>query len=112
MAKRDFTKEELKEFDGTNPEKPVLIGIKGRVFDVSSSEFYTPGGSYSVFAGKDASRALAKSSTDEKDANNSNIDDLAKDELDTLNEWAGHFEFKYPIIGSIVTSHETQNTTN
>ena len=105
IEKRDFTREELKEFDGRDETKPILLGCKGKVYDVSKGEgFYGPGGSYSAFAGRDASRALAMSSTDLEVASNPRTDDLSKDELETLDEWAARFEFKYPLIGNIVDS--------
>ena len=38
MPKRDFTIEQLKEFDGvSNTEGRILFAVLGRVFDVSSS---------------------------------------------------------------------------
>lgn len=76
----EFTLSELKQYDGTDPTKPILIAIKGiikffiilyiyiwkgKVYDVSSKEsFYGPNGPYHTFAGKDASRALAKGVVD------------------------------------------------
>ncbi|XP_027051502.1 neudesin-like [Pocillopora damicornis] len=52
-----FTKEELSVYDGTNPDLPIYVAIKGIVFDVSESKkAYGPGGSYNKFTGKDASR--------------------------------------------------------
>eukprot|EP00960_Hanusia_phi_P001053 28928-Hanusia_phi.AAC.1 len=38
--------------------KPILIGIKGNVYDVSKGG--GPGGPYAEFAGRDASRMLGK----------------------------------------------------
>ena len=59
----EITEEELKTYDGTDPKKPLLMAIKGQIYDVSQSRmFYGPGGPYALFAGKDASRALAKMS--------------------------------------------------
>lgn len=44
MAKQDFTLEQLRQFDGIKSNGRLLIGVLGRVFDVSSaSEFYGPG---------------------------------------------------------------------
>jgi hypothetical protein len=41
---RDYTKSELKAFDGTDLTKPILLSVKGKVFDVSKGElFYGPG---------------------------------------------------------------------
>jgi len=52
-----FTVDELKQYDGSDSSKPIYVAMKGIVFDVSkSSETYLPGKSYSVFAGKDASK--------------------------------------------------------
>lgn len=54
---------------------------------------------------RDASRALAKSSTAPADANSLVLDDLTKDELDTLDEWFNHFSFKYEVVGNISDSN-------
>lgn len=57
----------VQEFDGSNG-KPIYIGVMGEVFDVSeASNFYGEGGPYHLFAGRDASRSLAKSSFEEHD---------------------------------------------
>lgn len=37
---------------------PTYVAIDGDVYDTSSSPTYSPGGSYSFFAGKDAARAF------------------------------------------------------
>jgi len=103
IGKRDFTREQLREFDGTDPMKPILLGVKGKVYDVSAREsFYGPGGSYHCFAGRDASRALGKSSTEDSEANNPSISDLTPEELNTLNEWATHYETRYRYVGNII----------
>lgn len=70
-----LTENELKQYDGTNAEKPIYLAVNGTIFDVSvSPTFYGPGGHYrklidrrvSVedsltitdhFTGRDASRA-------------------------------------------------------
>lgn len=54
-----LTPDELAKYDGTDPELPVYIGLNGTVFDVSNGRhIYGPGGSYNVFAGRDAARAF------------------------------------------------------
>jgi hypothetical protein len=40
------------------------LAIKGIIYDVSSSDFYSKDGAYSVFSGHDASINLAKMSHD------------------------------------------------
>jgi len=61
MTPVNMTLEELKYYNGTNNKKN-LIALKNIILDVSGSEFYSPEGSYGIFAGKDISVALAKSS--------------------------------------------------
>ncbi|KAK9718806.1 hypothetical protein K7432_005226 [Basidiobolus ranarum] len=52
-----FEATELAKFDGTNPELPIYVAIKGVVFDVTwNRTAYAPGSGYHVFAGKDASK--------------------------------------------------------
>jgi membrane-associated progesterone receptor component len=108
-----FTQEELKAFDGNDPDKPVYVAIKGfyhtkfslppsshfflklpgsgTVFDVSRKrDTYGPGGSYALFAGKDASRALGLSSLKPEDA----VPDwstLEEKDLKTLDDWHAFF---------------------
>lgn len=44
MKKRDFTIQELREFDGTKGDGRILVAINGKVFDVTRGKhFYGPG---------------------------------------------------------------------
>ena len=46
-------------FNGSDSSKPIYLAINGTIFDVSEGRHtYGPGGSYEVFAGRDASRAF------------------------------------------------------
>ena len=52
---RTFTKEQLAEYDGSDPSRPLLLALKGAVVDVSNGkDFYGPMGPYAIMAGKDA----------------------------------------------------------
>lgn len=54
-----YTDADLKEFDGTDPNKPIYLAINGTIYDVSAGKkHYGPGGSYHFFAGADASRGF------------------------------------------------------
>ncbi|KAK2970410.1 hypothetical protein RJ640_016264 [Escallonia rubra] len=99
----EFSARQLNEYDGTDPSKPIYVAIKGRVFDVSTGKsFYGPGGAYAMFAGKDASRALAKMSKNEEDVCAS-LDGLADKEIGVLQDWENKFQAKYPIVGRVVS---------
>ncbi|PWW71738.1 cytochrome b5 [Tuber magnatum] len=96
--------DELKVADGSVEGRPVYVAIKGTVFDVSNNRSsYGPGGSYHVFAGKDASRALAKSSVKPEDAI-AKWDDLGDKEKGVLNDWYTFFSKRYNIVGRVVGS--------
>ncbi|XP_010273133.1 PREDICTED: membrane steroid-binding protein 1 [Nelumbo nucifera] len=97
----EITEEELRAYDGSDPNKPLLMAIKGQIYDVTQSRmFYGPGGPYALFAGKDASRALAKMSFEEKDLT-SDISGLGPFELDALQDWEYKFMSKYFKVGTI-----------
>jgi membrane-associated progesterone receptor component len=99
---RDYTLAELSAYDGTDPEKPLLIAIKGQVYDVGRGrDFYGPGGPYGMFAGKDCTRALAKVAFDHELFTGS-IDGLDQEELAKLDEWIDMFEGKYRRIGRLL----------
>ncbi|OBT69307.1 hypothetical protein VE03_01839 [Pseudogymnoascus sp. 23342-1-I1] len=72
----------------------------GVVFDVNGKEPYLPGGSYSVFSGHDASRALAKTSTDAADVSPEWFD-LSDKEKGVLNDWYTFFSKRYNIVGKV-----------
>jgi len=99
---RDYTFAELAGYDGSDPTKPLLIGVRGRVYDVTRGQsFYGPGGPYGMFAGKDCTRALAKVAFDEE-LFTGDIEGLDQEELDKLEEWIEMFEGKYRRIGRLL----------
>ncbi|CAI9771904.1 unnamed protein product [Fraxinus pennsylvanica] len=100
----EINDEELKQYDGSDPKKPLLMAIKGQIYDVSQSRmFYGPGGPYALFAGKDASRALAKMSFEDKDLNG-DLTGLGAFELEALQDWEYKFMSKYFKVGTVKSS--------
>lgn len=99
--KRKFTREQLKEFDGEkNPE--ILIAISGLVFDVSHrADIYGPGKSYSMFAGQDATRAMAKFNFAPEMFADPRTDDLDAFEMSQIQNWLDKYQYDkgYEIIG-------------
>uniref|UniRef100_A0A7S1ZS28 Cytochrome b5 heme-binding domain-containing protein n=1 Tax=Trieres chinensis TaxID=1514140 RepID=A0A7S1ZS28_TRICV len=109
---RVVSKEELAQYDGKIqdiPEgyaaAPIYLAAKGKVYDMSFGgvSFYGKGGAYNCFAGKDASRALAKMSLDPADTENTSTSDLSEKEIKVLNDWVKTFEErkKYPCVGRL-----------
>ncbi|KAH9294849.1 hypothetical protein KI387_038437 [Taxus chinensis] len=125
----EVTEEELKAYDGTDPKKPLLMAIKGQIYDVSQSRsiadpcdagfgysfqsnfrfgvmngyISSRSGPYALFAGKDASRALAKMSFEDKDLTG-DLEGLGAFELDALQDWEYKFMGKYVKVGQIKKS--------
>jgi len=89
---------------------------------VTGNKAYQPGGSYNgeyttilfrmpesqvtlandkpVFAGKDASRALGKTSTKPEDVK-AEWQDLGDKEKETLNDWVTFFSKRYNVVGVV-----------
>ncbi|KAK1392740.1 Membrane steroid-binding protein 2 [Heracleum sosnowskyi] len=104
----EITEEELKAFDGTDPKKPLLMAIKGQIYDVSQGRmFYGPGMPYALFSGKEASRALAKLIFIKGEELTSNLTGLGEFELAVLQEWENKFMSKYVTVGTIGTAEAT-----
>jgi predicted heme/steroid binding protein len=56
---RDFTANELSQYDGASTTLPIYIGLDGYVYDVTEGRrFYAPGAVYHYLAGKDSSKSL------------------------------------------------------
>ncbi|KAF2458063.1 DNA damage response protein [Lineolata rhizophorae] len=105
---KTFTPPTLLPYNGTNG-MPVYFAVRGRVFDVSSGRnFYGPGGPYSNFAGRDASRGLACGSFDESMLTKNlegpldTMSDLGPEEMESLRGWEERFEEKYLVVGRLV----------
>ncbi|KAJ4306184.1 hypothetical protein N0V88_000980 [Collariella sp. IMI 366227] len=91
--------EELAQANGTDGGK-CYVAIKGIVYDVTGNKAYQPGGAYHVFAGKDASRALGKTSTKPEDVS-ADWQDLPEKEKGTLNDWITFFSKRYNVVGKV-----------
>ncbi|KAG7962196.1 hypothetical protein I3843_09G053300 [Carya illinoinensis] len=98
----DMTEQQLRAYNGSDSNKPILMAIKGQIYDVSSSRmFYGPGGPYGMFAGREASRALALLSFNPQDING-NLEGLDDSELEILQDWEDKFIEKYAKVGQLV----------
>lgn len=92
---------DLAKCDGLRSDK-IYVAIKGTVFDVTrNAASYGPGKGYHIFAGKDASRALAKSSLKSEDAS-PDYADLGEKERKTLDDWYRFFSLRYNIVGKVI----------
>jgi predicted heme/steroid binding protein len=93
---------ELKAFDGTqDPDGPILVAAAGKVYNVwKGRHFYGPGGEYSIFAGRDATRLLGKFRTEEEDEE-SLKKPLTMAERATLEGYLWTFKDKYDVVGTL-----------
>ncbi|GAA5867129.1 hypothetical protein JCM8547_006248 [Rhodosporidiobolus lusitaniae] len=103
-----ITPKQLSHFSGEQDDGKgkVLMAVRRKVYDVTSGRsFYGPGGPYSNFAGRDASRGLAKQSFEadmlvqDLDGPIDPLDDLSESDWKGLQDWEEHFRNKYPVVG-------------
>lgn len=92
--------EELAKCTGADPALPTWVAIKGKVYDVTGNKAYGPDGSYRLFSGRDASRALGKTSLKEEDVK-PEWEDLPDEEKKTLDDWVTFFSKRYNIVGVV-----------
>ncbi|BFG00005.1 membrane-associated progesterone receptor component 1 [Drosophila madeirensis] len=106
--RRDFTVKELRQYDGNQLDGRVLVAVNGNVYDVSKGKrFYGPGGPYSTFAGRDASRNLATFSVVSNDKDEfDDLSDLSAVEMDSVREWEMQFKEKYELVGKLLRTGE------
>lgn len=104
---KDYWKEdELKQYNGSlgnDPEQngPILMAANGKVFNVyKGRNFYGPGGEYQNFAGRDATRLLAKTQVEEETEEEMKKP-LNMGQRATLQGWMWTLESKYDIVGQL-----------
>merc|ERR1712028_157215 len=99
-----YTLQELQGF-GPSSSDPILLGILGVVYDVSTGrEFFGPTGPYRIYAGHDATYALASMSLKKSDLDVFEYT-LDEDDRQTLADWIEYFRVKYGAIGRLVVTH-------
>ena len=100
--KEYWTEAELAPYDGSRDEDgPILIAADGSVFNVyKGRNFYLPGCEYHIFAGRNATRLLARNKleeeTEEELKRPLNIGERAY-----LATWMYTFKGKYDIVGKL-----------
>ncbi|KZO98985.1 cytochrome b5 [Calocera viscosa TUFC12733] len=102
-----YTPLTLKKYNGVE-DKRILLAINGKVFDVTAGAgFYGPDGPYGNFAGRDASRGMAKQSFDIEmlspiEGPLDTLTDLTSEEWVNMKGWDEHFTNKYIVCGELV----------
>lgn len=96
-----WTEAELERYNGTDETGPLLMAADGYVFNVwKGRHFYGPGGAYHLFAGRDATRLLAKTMVEEETPEERAIP-LTMGERAALAGWMWTFKSKYEIVGRL-----------
>ncbi|GFP93568.1 probable steroid-binding protein 3 [Phtheirospermum japonicum] len=87
----ELTPQQLKNYDGPDPSKPIYVAIRARIYDITTDRsFYGPGSAYCVFAGKDECDVVP------------DLDGLIEKKISVLDNREKKFQVKYPIIGTVV----------
>ena len=98
-----FTAQELQDFGSGQDDKPIYLSIFGRVYDVSKgAKFYGPDASYSMFAGKDVTRALCLGCKQPECLVRS-TEGLTEAQINEGKRWLSFFHWhdKYAYVGSL-----------
>ncbi|KAK3599988.1 hypothetical protein CHS0354_012642 [Potamilus streckersoni] len=110
MKRQDMTLEQLREYDGKGKDGRILIAVNGKIFDVTlGKRFYGPGGPYGLFAGRDASRALATFSLSDDAFRNEydDLSDLNSMQMESVSEWEIQLREKYDYVGKLLKPGES-----
>lgn len=96
--------EQMGQYDGTNG-KPTFFSAGGKIYDVSQSAMFST--TYSQWAGKDATVALAKMSLEKNDISRTDIwKSLSDSDQVSLQSWTDYFDEKYYIKGKLKEWHD------
>ena len=98
-----FTTERLALYDGSEDSRGLHLAFLGRVYDVSGKgdQFYAPGGGYSFFAGRDATRAFITGEFTEEGLKD-NVDGFNLHQMGEVMEWVEFYETEYKRVGECI----------
>ncbi|XP_029467928.1 neuferricin [Rhinatrema bivittatum] len=100
-AEQLLSKEELSRYTGAAGSPGLYLALLGHVFDVKKGrKHYGPGGSYSFFAGRDASRAYVTGDFSDSGL----VDDIAglsPSEMVILQDWLSFYMKTYIFVGKL-----------
>jgi len=101
-----FTLAELKQYDGSDPNKPIYLAIRSRVYDVSAGKgrkTYGKGGSYNHFAGRDATRAFVTGNF-KSEGLVSDESGLTADQKKSIDNWEKFYDTHadYFFVGNLI----------
>lgn len=97
-----FTPAELQQFDGR--AHLIYLAIMGDVFDVSAgAQYYGPGGAYSIFAGRDGTRAFLTGCFDDQGATH-DLRGLTEQQLASVSKWRAFYaeHAQYKLVGRVL----------
>ncbi|XP_040192647.1 neuferricin [Rana temporaria] len=99
---RLMSKEELSSYDGRAASPGLYLAVLGQVFDVyKGSKHYGPGGSYSFFAARDASRAYVTGDFAEQGLVD-NVSELSPTQMLHLHNWYNFYQKNYTPVGKLI----------
>jgi len=97
-----LNEDELEAFDGRVAGRPILIAYLGKVYDVSKeADVYGPEGSYSIFAGRACTRAVALPSLKLDDVSD-HIADFNEEQRASVIYWEEYFQKKYSVVSKLI----------
>ena len=92
---------DIAPYDGLDDSKPILFAADGKVYNVwRGRHFYGHGAPYHCFAGKEATRMLAKELLEHEEEDEAAKPLTAFHKMQ-LQEWIGTFEWKYDVVGNL-----------
>ncbi|KAK0553282.1 hypothetical protein OC845_001282 [Tilletia horrida] len=110
---RSFTPAELQLYSGRAPDRPIYLAVMGDVYDVSSNpRIYGPGGSYSFFSGRDASRAYITGCFDDPVQLTHDLRGLSDEDMSHVLLWKKFFDNHdtYFKVGRVILPYVDPNS--
>ncbi|XP_066433073.1 neuferricin [Eleutherodactylus coqui] len=102
QAGRLLTRDELSAYHGGPGSPGLYLAVLGQVFDVhGGSKHYGPGGSYSFFTARDASRAYVTGDFTDGGLVD-DVSELSPSQMLHLNNWLSFYQKTYAAVGKLV----------